>query len=156
MPPYPVGASTAVAPGVVATPTPLHIGESVYLFGVLAATATQLPPNPSNVAGETPAAPQASNAVNIEHIEGSSAPGVSFEGIFSGAPGAFEVDIQESDTDVDADYILPATTAYKITAVGSNNSFRVDLIPTGGRFMRALLVSRTNAVSLILKATRLQ
>ncbi len=155
MPNYPLGTSTAVAPGVVATPTPLEIGKSVYLFGILAAGATQLPPNPTNVAGETPAVGQASVAVNIDAREGGPAPGVCFEGIFSGAPGVFEVDLQESDTDVDADYILPTNATYKITAVTTNNTFRADLIPTGGRFMRAVLVSRANAVSLILKATRL-
>lgn len=155
MPNYPVGATTVNAPGVVAFPTPLQIGESVYLFGVLAAGATQLPPNPTNVAGEQPAVPQASIAVNLDARDGGPAPGVFVEGQFSGAPGAFEVDIQESDTDVDADYILPTNSTYKITAVVGNN-FRADIIPTGGRFMRAVLVSRTNAVSLILKISRAQ
>jgi len=155
VPNYPLGTSTVNAPGVVAFPTPLQIGESVYLFGQAVAGITQLPLNPTNVAGETPVAGQASIAVNLDAREGGPAPGVFIEGQFSGAPGAFEVDIQESDTDIDADYILPTNATYKITAV-VGNVFRADIIPTGGRFMRAVLVSRTNAVSLILKITRAQ
>lgn len=145
------------APGIVNSAPPLGRGESVYFFGVLSATATQLPVNPTNVAGETPAPPQASISVNIgDYQEQGPAPGVCVEGQFSGAPGAFSLQIQEADTDADVFYITPATATYTIAAVSSNNTFRADLIPTGGRFLRALLASRTNAVSLILKVTRLQ
>lgn len=156
MPNYPGAAnSNTLSP---TTPTPLGRGESVYLFGVLAAGATQLPVNPTNVVGENPAAPQASIAINVgDYQEQGPAPGVSFEGFFDGgAPGAFEVDIQEADTDCDNAYITPTNAAYTITAVTANNRFRVDLVPTGGRFMRALLKTRTNNVTLQLKATRLQ
>jgi len=155
--PFPAGSTTqsASAPNPVTGACPLARGESVYLFGT-APPGAQLPATTSNVVGETPAVPQASIAINVgDFQEGGPAPGVSFEGFFSGAPGVFEVDFQEADTDFDTAYILPSNAAYKVTAVVGNN-FRVDLIPTGGRFMRAVLVSRANAVSLILKATRLQ
>jgi len=144
-------------PGIVNTAPPLGRGESIYFFGVLAPGATQLPPNPTNVVGETPAVPQASISVNIgDYADIGPAPGVSIEGQFSGAPGAFSLQIQEADTDADVFFITPTNATYTITTVSANNVFRADLIPTGGRFLRALLASRTNAVSLILKVTRLQ
>ena len=161
MPPYQgsSGSSTLPtgAPGIVNSAPPLGRGESIYLFGILSAAATQLPPNPTNVIGETPAVPQASVSVNIgDYQEVGPAPGVSLEGQFSGAPGAFSLQIQEADTDADIFFITPAAAPYTVSVVSANNVFRVDLIPTGGRFMRALLASRANAVSLILKITRLQ
>jgi hypothetical protein len=159
MPNYPFasGSSTLspVAPNPVTTATPLGRGESVYLFGVLSAAASQLPPSPGNVTGEQPAPPQASVAINVgDYQEQGPAPGVSFEFQFSAAPGAWTAVIQEADTDNDVSYITPATATYTISS--SAQFLRVDLIPTGGRFMRVILQTRTNAVALVCKATRLQ
>src|SRR5882762_12016451 len=54
---------------------------------------------------ETVAAARESIAVQLDRISHSSYPfGASFQIKFSGDPGAFEVDIQTSDTDNDADY----------------------------------------------------
>lgn len=129
-------------------------GDYHYVFGVLAASATQLPVQDLNVAGESPAPPQASIAVELPGAENAGPPMVSVEGLFSGAPGAFNIQIQEADTDADGMYITPTNTIYTITAV-VGNAFRVDLSPTGGKFMRVLLSSRTNNVSLRCKITRL-
>lgn len=155
MPNYPGAAAATVPVASNASPIALSKGDSQYLFGVLAAGATQLPVNEGNVAGESPAPPQASIAVLLLPQDGGPSPMVCIEGRFSGAPGAFEVDIQEADTDADAFYILPTNSAYKVTVVTANNVFRVDLSPTGGKFLRVVLVSRTNAVSFTCKATRL-
>jgi hypothetical protein len=156
MPNYPGVANATVSAKSNLSPLAIAKGDSAYLFGVLAAGATQLPVNDGNVAGETPAAPQASIAIHLAPTsEGGPAPMITIEGLFSGAPGAFNVQIQEADTDADAFYITPSTSTYTITAVGANNQFRVDLSPTGGKFLRVLLSSRTNAVSFICKATRL-
>lgn len=130
-------------------------GDSIHLFGTLSSTATQRPATDNTIAGETPVAGQASIAICLAGRDNGGPPMVCFEGVFSAAPGAFEVDIQEADTDADAYYTTPSNPAYTITAVGANQQFRVDLSPTGGKFMRAKLVSRTNAVTLVLKATRL-
>jgi hypothetical protein len=156
MPNYP-GAANATTPGAadLAGIIGLEKGDTQYLFGVLAAGATQLPVQDLNVQGETPAAPQASIAVCLETSETNSPPMVCFEGVFSGAPGAFNLQIQESDTLADGCFITPTNAAYTVTAVNANNVFRVDLSPTGGKFIRVLLSSRTNPVSLKLKATRL-
>lgn len=155
MPNYP-GAANATAP-VASNLSPIGLskGDSQYVFGVLAAGATQLPVNDGNVAGEQPAAPQASIAVQLQAQDGGPPPMISVEGRFSGAPGAFNVQIQEADTDADAFYITPANASYTITAVSSQNTFRVDLSPTGGKFVRVLLSSRTNAVNFTCKITRL-
>jgi hypothetical protein len=156
MPNYP-GASLATAP-VASNFSPIALvnpGDAHYVFGVLAAGATQLPVQPGNVAGESPAAPQASVAVMLPASEQGAPPMVSLEIRFSGAPGAFNIQIQEADTDADAFYVTPSNGAYTITAVSANNIARVDLSPTGGKFLRVLLSSRTNAVSLTAKFTRL-
>jgi hypothetical protein len=156
MPNYPGAAGSKTQVNSNLSPILLQKGESVYVFGVLAAGATQLPVNETNVAGETPAIGTASIAVCLSPSEANSPPMVCVEGVFSGAPGTFEVDIQEADTDADAFYILPSAAAYKVTAVvAASNAFRVDLSPTGGKFMRTLLVSRANNVSFICKITRL-
>jgi hypothetical protein len=155
MPNYP-GVANATTP-VASNASPLFLakGDTAFLSGVLSATATQLPVTDLNVTGETPAAPQASIAVALGPTsEGGPPPMVTIEGRFSGAPGAFTVQVQEADTDADGCYITPAAAAYTITTVNANNVFRTDLSPTGGKFLRALLSSRTNGVALILKATR--
>ena|ERR1700690_29830 len=158
MPQYPgiVGAIKSAPSNL--SPIALQRGESHYLFGTLSTTATQLPVTDATVAQETVVAGESSIAVVLQPgAEGNPPPSVMLEGIFSGAPGTFEIDIQEADTDADAFYILPTgSSAYKITAViAATNAFRVDLSPTGGKFLRANVVSLGNAVKLQLKATRM-
>ena len=156
MPAYPgvSGATVPVASN--ASPIALQKGEYAYVFGVLASGATQLPINDTNVASETQVAPVASIAVNLQGQFGDPPPMVTVELHFDAAPGAFEVDIQEADTDADAFYILPGATAYTINVVvAATNNARVDLSPTGGKFMRLLLKTLTNAVKVRAKITRL-
>ncbi len=116
--------------------------------------------NATSIQAEQPAVPQAGAQVCIvPRVYSGAAPAIAFEGWWTGAPGAFEVDLQEADSDVDAAYILPSNAAYKVTTdatdTNTGNSWRVDLIPTGGRFMRPRLITRGNAVGLIVKATAL-
>jgi nitrogenase subunit NifH len=71
---------------------------------------------------------------------------VSFEILFAGVPGAFEVDIQEADTDEDAAYI--AITNALVSAVNAGNYARYDLSPIKARFVRAFMKTQTaNAVN---------
>lgn len=134
----------------------LQVGEFVYVFGKLATTATQLPVQDGNVANETILTGQASIAVNLQFSESNSPPMVCVEGIFSAAPGSFEVDIQEADTPADGLFILPTNAAYKVTAVNAiSQAFRVDLSPTGGKLMRLFMALLTNAVTCRMKITRL-
>jgi hypothetical protein len=67
------------------------------------------------------------------------------DGKFSGAPGAFEVDVQVAATDSDTNY--QTCSNCNITTVdATNNTFHLDF--TGvARFVRLLMRSRTNSVS---------
>jgi hypothetical protein len=156
MPPYP-GAPGAIVP-VASNQSPIALqkGESCYVWGVLAAGATQLPVNEGNVAVEEVAAGSASIAVCLESMAGDTAPGVMIEIHFDSTPGVFEVDIQEADTDADAFYILPTNTAYTINVVNAVTfNVRVDLAPTGGKFMRLFMKTLPNDADVWAKITRL-
>lgn len=133
-------------------------GESCYLFGQLAASATQLPVNDTNVAGEAASAvsPQASIAVLLPAAEQSGPPAVSVEVAYPSAPGAGEsIAIQEADTHADAFFITPSNPVYTISAFSTTNVARVDLSPTGGKFLRVTRTKGANAVTCTVKVTRL-
>lgn len=101
---------------------------------------------------ETPTAPQAGKAFCIAALgPGSQPKSVNLEIAFSADPGAFQVDLQEADTDVDAAYVT--ISGASLTAVNSGFYARVDKIPASARFYRASLVSRTNSVTLTAKLT---
>lgn len=157
MPSYPGVASAKTSAASNLSPLSLaQPGDSAYLFGTLSAGATQLPITDSTVTGESPALGTASIAVTLPSRDTPGVPLISLEGFFSAAPGVFEIDIQEADTDADGLYILPSAAAYTVTAVNATTqAFRVDLSPTGGKFLRVKLISRANAVTLVVKATRL-
>lgn len=111
---------------------------------------------PQPLVGETPAPPQLSIPVNFQVMSGFAPKMVTVEGQFSAPPGAFNLQIQESDTwIIQGSFITPSSSAYTVTAVNSSNFFRVDLQPTGGQFMAILLSSRTNSVALTCKLTQL-
>ena len=147
-----------VAPPSNVSPIALQKGESVYVVGTLAAGATQLPLSDNNVADE--AAPAGASipsiAVNLQPgFEGMPAPMVCVEIAFPSAPGASEqIEIQEADTDIDLAYITPSAAAYTVTTF-TNNRARVDLSPTGGKFMRVKRTKGANAVGCRVKITRL-
>lgn len=128
-------------------------GESQYVVGKLAASATQLPVNDLNVATENFAG--ASMSVDIQSAEEAApAPGVFVEIHYASAPGAGEsVAIQEADTDADGFYITPSNAAYTM-AITSGTVIRSDLIPTGGKFLRANRTVGANAVGCTIKLTR--
>jgi hypothetical protein len=159
MPSYPGTSGTFVPAASNLSPIALQKGESAYVLGVLASTATQLPVNEGNVAFEAaPAvASQASIAVNLQPTEGASPPPmVTVEIRYNGAPGASEqIEIQEADTDADAWFITPTNAAYTVTSFNANNVARVDLSPTGGKFMRVKRTKGANAVGCTVKITRL-
>lgn len=117
-------------------PFALYPGDSILLFNA-----------------EQPGAPQASIEVAIPPVDGRPTATISAEILFSGAPGAFGVQIQEADTDGDIFFITPGGAAFTISAVSANQVARSDLT-TAARFLRGLLASRTNGVNLTLKLTR--
>lgn len=132
-------------------------GDSCYVIGQLAAGATQLPVCDSNVAFEsTAAATESSIAVALAGRETQGPAAVSVEIAYSGVPGAGEsIQIQEADTHADAFFITPSNATYTISAFNANNVARVDLSPTGGKFLRVLRTKGANAVGCTVKITRL-
>jgi hypothetical protein len=102
---------------------------------------------------ESPAAPQAGQAFALNNRgDNSMSPwGFFVDGIFSAAPGAFEVDIQGAFVDADAEYSAVPNGA--ITTLDTNNTvkFHLDATWTGINFVRGKIISRTNAVGLILR-----
>jgi hypothetical protein len=159
MPAYPGVANAVVPVASNISPIQLEKGESQYVFGVLAATATQLPVNDQNVALEAApiGATGASITVNLQAgNEAQTPPMITVEIRFASAPGAGEsIQIQEADTDADAFYITPAAPAYTVTVFTGLFIARVDLSPTGGKFMRVLRTKGANAVACTVKITRL-
>lgn len=72
--------------------------------------------------------------------------GISVKGFFSGAPGAFEIDVQASDVDVDAQY--QTLSNGNITTVDAvNQTFLLEDAASNHKFYRLLMRSRTNAVN---------
>jgi hypothetical protein len=77
----------------------------------------------------------------------------SIDGKFSGAPGSFEVDVQVAATDADTNY--QTCSGCNITAVDStNNTFHLDFTGGAVRYIRLLMRSRTNSVSITATVSR--
>src|SRR5580704_19134188 len=73
--------------------------------------------------------------------------GFSVTGFFSGAPGAFEIDVQVSDVDADAQFQTCANG--NITSVdATNQTFHFDGSTVLDTFVRLLMRSRANAVNI--------
>lgn len=71
----------------------------------------------------------------------------SVDGKFSGAPGAFEVDVQVAATDSDTNY--QTCSSCNITTVdATNQTFHLDAVLVNAKFARLLMRSRTNSVSI--------
>jgi hypothetical protein len=99
---------------------------------------------------ETPSVGSASQQVALPPSR--LAPNLSVDGKFSGAPGAFEVDVQVANVDSDTNYQTIANG--NITTVDATNyTFHMDAV-TSARFARLLLRSRANAVSITATFTR--
>jgi len=91
---------------------------------------------------EQPAPPQAGRAFGLMQPPDAGAPFL-VDGNFDGAPGAFEVDVQIAQIDVDGAY----ETAVVISTVDTKNLFHAN-VNDPSNFVRAFLRTRTNAVNL--------
>lgn len=112
-------------------PTSIFPGDSVQVLG----------PNDAIFGGT----PYKSQQVTLTGPYGQAGKRIYVEGVASGAPGVFEVDIQESWTDSDQFY----QTVQKITAVDANQHFGVDLTDViSGRFLRIIVPTWPNNVTL--------
>ncbi len=136
----------ALAPALFAAPV-YSVGNSVPIgSGMVVTVWNAETPTPGN--GTTAASQQ----VLLQNA-GVSKPGtpLSVDGKFSGAPGAFEVDIQVAATDTDTNY--QTCSNCNITSVDStNNTFHLDY-SGNARFVRLLMRTRTNSVSITATVT---
>jgi hypothetical protein len=90
----------------------------------------------------------ASQAIALVEVTGGSG-GTPFgvDGKFSAAPGVFEVDVQVANNDADTNY--QTCSNCNITTVdATNNTFHLDGVGTNARFVRLLMRTRTNSVSI--------
>jgi hypothetical protein len=133
MPNYPTTVSATTLPAF--PPTALWPGEFAYLFNA-----------------ESPAAPQASDRVAIGNKDMNYPASISVEVQFSAAPGAFELDVQDADTDADAYY--QNVSGGQLTAVSAAFTGRIELVPIKGRFLRVRLASLDNAVQVTARVQR--
>jgi hypothetical protein len=105
-----------------------------------------------SIAFESPAVPQAGQAFALANRgDQSMVPwGFIVDVLFSAAPGAFEIDIQGAFVDADTEYSVVGGT---ITTLDTNNAVKAhfDGVQIGANFIRAKLISRTNAVGLIVR-----
>lgn len=94
----------------------------------------------------------ASQQVALSSGQGGNTP-FSVDGHFSGAPGAFEVDVQVAAADNDTDYQTCANC--NVTTVdATNNTFHLDAGQAVTRYVRLLMRSRTNSVSITARINR--
>ena len=104
------------------------------------------------ISAEQPASGTASLQVALAQNPNGAAQKLAVEVAFAGVPGAFEVDLQTSDDDVDAHYVSNTTT---ISAVNAGNSARVEYPNIVALFARLLTKTQNaNAVNCSATITR--
>jgi hypothetical protein len=118
--------------------TPIAIGPGQVVTLWSAET-----PTPGN--GTTAASQQVALSLPAAHG------GFAIDGKFSGAPGVFEVDVQVAAVDSDTNYQTcgGAVVTCQVTSVDSvNNTFHVDCTNVKAKFVRLLMRTRANSVSI--------
>jgi hypothetical protein len=117
------------------TPAPTaNMGQPITVWN-------QETPTPGN--GTTAASQQ----LTLVSTNGKAGTPFSVDAKFSGAPGAFEVDVQVSAIDADTNY-QTAINANITTVDATNNTFHYDGTLVNARFVRLLMRSRTNSVTI--------
>lgn len=101
-------------------------------------------------AAETPSpgagGASASQQLALLRVQTQSGTPFSVSGFFASAPGAFEIDVQVSNDDVDTHYQTVANG--QITTVDSTNqTFNLQGVQIDTLFVRLLMRSRTNSVA---------
>lgn len=135
MPNYPNASGTSSIP--TSPPSALYQGDTGLAFSA-----------------EQPVTGQASQRFAVAYGPENVPAKVCVEVFFAAAPGAFEFDIQEADTDSDISYVTIAGVGV-INAVNANNSARVDLSPFTGKFIRILSKTQNaNAVNATVRISR--
>ena len=89
----------------------------------------------------------ASQQVSLNPAQGKAGTPFSVDAKFSGAPGAFEVDVQVAAVDSDTNY-QTCSNCNVTTVDTTNNTFHLDATLVNARFARLLMRTRTNSVSI--------
>jgi hypothetical protein len=110
--------------------------------------------NVTSIQAEVLTAPIASIAVSLANTDEGNNDNVAMEIFFDGAPGAFEIDAQEADTETVNAYQIASGGAAKLTVISANNTGRIDMTNVVARFMRAYITTLTNAVGIIVRLSR--
>jgi hypothetical protein len=99
------------------------------------------------IQGEQPGVPQAGRAFGLtREVASDATPSFLYaQGKFDAAPGAFEVDVQLSDVDIDSQYQTAANM--NITTVDATNFTFRAAVQDQANFARLLLKARANAVN---------
>jgi hypothetical protein len=136
----------ALAPALFAAPV-YSVGNSVPCgTGMVITVWNAETPTPGN--GTTAASQQVSL---INASIGKPGTPFSIDGQFSGAPGAFEVDVQVAAKDADTNY--QTVSNGNITTVdATNNTFHLDY-SGNAKFVRLLMRTRTNSVTVTATVT---
>ncbi len=95
----------------------------------------------------------ASQQVVLQPGRGDGVAPFSVDAKFSGAPGAFEVDVQVAATDTDANY-QTCSNCNVTTVDATNNTFTVQVPGNMSKFVRLLMRTRTNSVSITARINR--
>ena len=100
---------------------------------------------------ETPTPGNGTTAASIQlglvRRPGASGTPFSVDGKFSGAPAAFEIDVQVAATDSDTNYQTVSGGIIN-TVDTTNQTFHFDYPTVNARFVRLLMRTRTNSVSI--------
>lgn len=95
----------------------------------------------------------ASQQVVLQPGRGDGVTPFSVDAKFSGAPGAFEVDVQVASVDTDTNY--QTCSNCNITTVDStNNTFTLQVPGNMSQYVRLLMRSRANSVSIVARIKR--
>lgn len=103
-------------------------------------------------ANENPAAGIQSIAVAVGMKDDNAVGSLSVEVQFAAAPGAFEIDVMDADTDVAGAYIAIPNAI--LNAVNANNFCRFELAPFKAKFV-ALLIKTPNANAVNIKSAKI-
>ena len=103
---------------------------------------------------DTPASGTLSQQVALARSRGGYPPAASVEVIFSASPGAFEIDVQEADTDLASNYVGALGGALTTATLGANGTYvvRIDLNPVTARFLSLLMKTAPTWTSLTVTA----
>ena len=99
--------------------------------------------------------PITSIAAALADVDAHANTNLSIELFFTGAPGAFEVDLQEADSYADPAFTFVSGSSNKITAViAATNVGRIDLTGIIAKFIRLNIASLTNNVGIVARVSR--